>query len=388
MDWGRHKRGLERRINRFRPLRRVAVAELAEACPEDWDEVFPAWRAKWPEHLVSGPLPQCMRSRLSDQLPPRGVLVMRDARVWRDDGWVFLPDDRVVSGLGIFVNAGRWTPRVHLPLFFGGPKLLRGRTLSLLSDWASCNFYHILLEMVPRVEMLRAAGWVWDDFDQILLPGFRSPIVDRMLAQLGLPEEKVIRIGWGDFVYYLTEELVCTSFPGGWRTVTPQQVAFVRSLVSTETAQEVGRGRKLFVCRRAPKRRLRNEAELQERLEAMGFETVDPGSLKDTEACFRSADCVVGLHGAAMANLVFCRPGTRVLELLSSAQSYPYYLSLSLSGGLIYDCVIGPADHEVPSPHPLAVCVGSSDYVVDIDEVLASLNRLLAMPSVPQKEAH
>ena len=38
-------------------------------------------------------------------------------------------------------------------------------------------------------------------------------------------------------------------------------------------------------------------------------------SLLDTIALFRSADAVVGWHGAGMANVVFCRNGTKVIEI-------------------------------------------------------------------------
>ena len=33
---------------------------------------------------------------------------------------------------------------------------------------------------------------------------------------------------------------------------------------------------------------------------------------------FFNADCVVGLHGAGFVNSVFCRPGTRVIELINT----------------------------------------------------------------------
>lgn len=362
-------------------MRVVSVAELAAASREQWCEVFPAWRTVWPERIVSGPIPEPLRSRLSCALPARGVLRLRGARVWGDEGWVFTADGRVVPEVGAFGDAQRWMPSVHLPWLLGRPRRLRGRTLSLLSDWAACNYFHVMLEVLPRVEMVRAAGWSWQDFDHILLPAFRAPTVDRLFGRLEIPADKVLRVEWGQFNYFQTEELVCTRFPGGRRTVTPQQTAFVRHLgaVAPAAAKEAGaHGRRIFVCRRTDSRRLHNEAELQARLEARGFVTVDPGAMACAETVFHAADCVVGLHGAALTNLVFCQPGTRVLEILSSDQAYPYFYTVAVHGGLIYDCVIGPADHEVQLAHPFATWRSPSDYTVDIDLVLRALDRLLA----------
>lgn len=55
---------------------------------------------------------------------------------------------------------------------------------------------------------------------------------------------------------------------------------------------------------------------------------------------------VVGLHGAALANLVFCPPGTRVLELLPSDMPYRYFYSLCRSAGMPYGVVMGRSLRE------------------------------------------
>ena len=41
----------------------------------------------------------------------------------------------------------------------------------------------------------------------------------------------------------------------------------------------------------------------------------DSLSLPDTISLFGSARLVIGLHGAGMANMVYCPPGTHVLEI-------------------------------------------------------------------------
>lgn len=51
-----------------------------------------------------------------------------------------------------------------------------------------------------------------------------------------------------------------------------------------------------------------------------GFVLVDPGllSMEEQIELFARADIIAGLHGGALANLIWCRPGTRVLEIFTS----------------------------------------------------------------------
>ena len=59
---------------------------------------------------------------------------------------------------------------------------------------------------------------------------------------------------------------------------------------------------------------------------------------------------VVGAHGAALANLAFCRPGTHVIELFSPRYVNPCYRNLALAAGLLHGAVIGNSrDWELSS---------------------------------------
>ena len=60
---------------------------------------------------------------------------------------------------------------------------------------------------------------------------------------------------------------------------------------------------------------------------------------------------VVGGHGAGLADLAFCRPGTRVLELLPDSHPMPFFATLAGSGGLRYGYLLGegiPPSERLP----------------------------------------
>ena len=78
-------------------------------------------------------------------------------------------------------------------------------------------------------------------------------------------------------------------------------------------------------------------------LQKLGFAQIEPEKMSVAEQAraFRSARVVVGAHGAALANLAFCRPGTHVIELFSPIYVNPCYRNLSLAAGLLHGAVIG-----------------------------------------------
>ena len=54
---------------------------------------------------------------------------------------------------------------------------------------------------------------------------------------------------------------------------------------------------------------------------------------------FNNAECVVGLHGGGFANIVFCKPGTKVVELRNSSAG-PVIENLAKKNNLNYKSII------------------------------------------------
>ena len=69
-------------------------------------------------------------------------------------------------------------------------------------------------------------------------------------------------------------------------------------------------------------RKVLNELQLRKLLTTYGFEIVraDNLSVMAQAKLFNESSYIVGPHGAALANIVFCEPGTRILELFNSKE--------------------------------------------------------------------
>ncbi len=78
-------------------------------------------------------------------------------------------------------------------------------------------------------------------------------------------------------------------------------------------------------------------------LARFGFEAIVPGAMPYDEqlAAFRAASHVVGAHGAALAHIVLCPPGARVLELFHPLYGTWAYAMLAAACGLDYAALAG-----------------------------------------------
>jgi capsular polysaccharide biosynthesis protein len=105
--------------------------------------------------------------------------------------------------------------------------------------------------------------------------------------------------------------------------------------------QRVGRGRIML-----------NEEELIGRLAAIGFDIVEPERLSTREqiALFSSAEMVVGPSGAGMFNIVFCQPGTKVMDIESEPHWIYAHAGLFASCELRYGIFVGQVDATDDQP--------------------------------------
>jgi hypothetical protein len=98
-------------------------------------------------------------------------------------------------------------------------------------------------------------------------------------------------------------------------------------------------------------RPLINERELINALIGHGFVVVRPEtmSVADQVRLFRGAETIVSPHGAGLTNLGFCRPGTRVIEMLPDSFCNWCFRHLSGLMQLNYDCVLGRSRKPWPN---------------------------------------
>lgn len=226
-----------------------------------------------------------------------------------------------------------WGPACHpslRSLHLEPPVRLYGRTLCLATPEIARNYYHFMVDCLPKLSFLHALGIDPRAFDSVVINS-QASFCRKILFDFGIEPESV---------RYLSDQsnfsAASLTIPFAYPTLNGMDAWQIDGMrwvfeqcypdLSPSTA------RRIYVVRgNTLNRRLVNEASLMSRLEAMGFQCVDCArlSLEQQMAVFRDAELVVASHGAALTNLAFCRPGTRVVEIVNPEAVHPFYWALS-----------------------------------------------------------
>lgn len=309
---------------------------------------------------------------------PAFVAIIKGGRVWGSNGIVFTPDNRLLADVSWeytqrFIQSNRhsvFDKWKSIPI-----QDISG-TVGHVSHVSSRNYFHWLFDVLPRVGLIRSSG---EGADKYIFRGGGPPAYqDETLDMMGiLPEQ---RIYTNHRLHLKAEKLIVPSLASRYEwSEYPQPVTYSRwacdfvryELFLKQAAVNSTGGERLYVSRaKANHRRLLNEDEIMTKLAAIGFTAVDPGALsvKEQIGLFGSAKFIIAPHGAGLANLAFCSPGTKVVELFSPAYVPGYYWLLSNHFGLDYYYLIG--NHAVMTRGKWE---GGKDFYVNPEQ----LDRLL-----------
>jgi capsular polysaccharide biosynthesis protein len=209
-----------------------------------------------------------------------------------------------------------------------------------LAVFSTGNYYHWMLEALPRLQLLEDAGIDLQAIDWFIVDGHSNQFVAPSLAAFGIPAGKLRTTHDGQA--WQCEKLYVSSMP--WdRNPPPRVTAYVRERFLAQVGQGLPK-RRIFVSRTPSSRRwVVNESEVDTLLAARGFEKVylEACSLADQVEMFATAEAIVGVHGASMTNLLFCAPQTKVIELFNPLYANPCYCAIAQQRGLRYSYLLG-----------------------------------------------
>jgi capsular polysaccharide biosynthesis protein len=92
-------------------------------------------------------------------------------------------------------------------------------------------------------------------------------------------------------------------------------------------------------------------------------------SVAEQAACLAAAKVVVAPHGAGLTNLVFCTPGTKVIEIFSPAYVPYCYWMISNLCGLEHYYLIGDVLEDGTAIKPI-----HKDTIVDVNSLEKLMN--------------
>jgi hypothetical protein len=259
-------------------------------------------------------------------LPTRRILLLKNGHItWK--GVVF-------NNLKIFI------PSLVSPEFeshYNGTFILKqwvGKHLKLSKNlvfglvynhWATFNYYHWLIETLPRLILLRK---LYPDAT-IILPFSATPYMMQTVALLGynktfkIPENTTVKI----------PQLAFVEKAG---TFLHQDNQLLREVASSIISQvipvDIKPQRRVYASRsRASCRKVANEPELLDLLFEYNFELIyfEDFDFIEQVKIMRGVDIIIGLHGANLTNILFMQEGTTLVELMNSSSPNLVYFQLA-----------------------------------------------------------
>lgn len=307
-------------------------------------------------------------------VPAARLVDMADAYVISGDSWIFDKDG--VAVLGLWDRQGRMTEkqRIHvledIPGQLAKTRRLEGTTL-LLNQVVAGNFYHFVHQIMPRLRIC-AEVMPLDQIDHFITPDNTTGFMRQLLTAAGIDISKLRPMEEGGFQ---CERLIATSNPGPHHVPPAWANDYLQSIAPYTPSSS---GKRIFVSRAdAPKRRLLNHDRIEAMLASYGFEhvTTSGRTIAEQVGLFRDAEIIVAVHGAALAHLVFCTPGTQVIELLPKNHMQPCFWTIGQMVGLDYTILTGTekALPVIKWRHDV-----NADLTIDEDDLKAALDRAVA----------
>jgi capsular polysaccharide biosynthesis protein len=346
-------------------------------------EVFPSFTSQLklaPEFVVK--INPELKPQLNLKKPEAYILNIPEGRIYSDIYFtnvaVIDRHQKVLGGVSFQFRDGKTINqvkenRIFRHKFFKNPKYVDGTVFNLVSGGGSAgNYFHWMYDSLTKLAILKESGIVPDYY---LVPSMSKEFQKQTLKELGISTDRVI--DFSKYHHIQAKQLIVTNSAGDVENDYVYQnihypdwaVNFLRNAFVGEK-HNFG-NRKIYISRAdAGYRKIINEQEISEIFRQLGFEIhhLSNLSIREQVELFASADVVVSPHGAGLANIAFCRPGSKVLEIFSNQYVKGLYGFIAGLASLNYNFLVGiGVNHHDPN---------KSDIYLEPEKLIQKMKKL------------
>jgi hypothetical protein len=235
------------------------------------------------------------------------------------------------------------------------------------------NYYHWLIDALGSLKNLEEQNLL--DKVLFLIPFHHLPFHTQALLDIA-PNAKFSIEKTAAKDSFLWNNVIHLQQPGRFNMVNPMAAQYLAQKIGH--AKKIKAGKRLYLTRRKQGgRSTTNEDLLVEYLSTNGFQTVDTGQLsyQEQKELFSDVEIIVAPAGAALANLIFCPAGTKVLILTTQNTHFETFTALTSALGMQTWVTQSPI-HLYPNPYFLW---STYDFSVQLNLVKACLEEALSV---------
>ncbi len=293
------------------------------------------------------------------------------------DNVVFAEKSERITDRGLFRI---YNGAVHLGNRYVINYLQRGQeidsAINLCGNYSS-NLYHFVYEILSKFYILSKVEIAQDvpillDYSAKHIPQF-AELVELFSNHRSIiyanPEELV----YINHCYHLSQ---CHTIPMNYKDMKLCSSAdvkfdrvvlrFLRDHILSLATMDVEFPKRFFISRKSTKWRSYNEDEVIEVVNDFGFTVVYPEEMtyQQQVSMFHNAEYIIAASGAALTNIISCRPGCRVLTLISTRIDLSIFSTIAAAFGIDLKYMNGVITNEQNVQSDFRIdCVKLKEYL-------------------------
>ena len=244
------------------------------------------------------------------------------------------------------------SPKENIVLTKGTPRIkkkISGKVFSMVQGASgNQNYFHWLFDILPKLKLC-SEHYNLKEIDFFYLPNLQK-FQKQTLSIFEINENRILNSEL--YRHIQANELFVVDHPWYHKGYILDQVEFLPSWIAhwlrdtyLKYAKKIEVNEKIYVDRTESKFthcQIQNDSEIFEILKKRGFSKYKVGELSFFEQIylFNNAKIIIGAHGAAFTNLVFCKPNTKIVEIRPSSQTNNNYKRISEICKLDYRLII------------------------------------------------
>jgi len=277
------------------------------------------------------------------------VAVLPNGRAWADvvTTAVITSDNKLVADISmgcaeLVITSDKLPPAEHVD----------GNVAFLSARWGGAAYFHWMFDVITRFDLLQRSGLI-ETIDKFVVNASDSSYQAETLETLGIPQDKILESRCN--LHITADKLIVPSISyNGSGAVSQWKCEYLKqTFLKEQQPLNTDYSERIYISRQqASYRRIVNDDEVIKYLEKFGFRSVklETMSIAEQASCLAAAKVVVAPHGGGLTNLVFCSPGTKVIELFSPLYvPYCYWMISNLCGLEHYYLIGDLVDEETPT---------------------------------------
>ncbi|MEK0188639.1 glycosyltransferase 61 family protein, partial [Microcoleus anatoxicus] len=299
------------------------------------------------------------------------VAVLPNGRAWADIATIvaITSNNKLVTDISmgcpeLVITSDKLHPAEHI----------EGNVAFLSARWGGAAYFHWMFDVITRFELLQRSGLI-ETIDKFVVNACDSSYEKETLNTLGIPQDKILESRYQPHI--TADKLIVPSICNGAAGTSKWKCEYLkRMFLNEKQSLKTDYSERIYISReKASYRRIVNEKDVIGCLEKFGFRTVklETMSVAEQALCLAAAKVVVAPHGAGLTNLVFCNPGTKVIEIFAPIYVPICFWTISNLCDLEHYYLIAELFDDKTQKYP-----GHKDMRVD----LTSLEKLMNLAGV------